>query len=111
MVYYFFRRRIIANPLKPIARSERAEGSGTLATRNPRMTMSSSEGLPKLRVEASNMLLLLLFQEPPLSSRISSAKLLLPSIAVSFHSHTFPPCPIVPYGLSPPALLISAGPA
>ena len=42
---------------------------------------------------------------------LSPAMLLLKSYAVSFHSHTFPPCPIVPYALSPPALLISAGPA
>ena len=31
----YFRRRTIATPPKPITRSEKAEGSGTLATRNP----------------------------------------------------------------------------
>ena len=49
------------------------------------------------------------FQSPPRIARTSDYELFVPAKALSFHSNTLPPWPIVPYGLKPPALSTMAG--
>ena len=84
-----------------------AEGSGTLATRNPRLKSEYVGELPSRNEDRRR--LSALSQPPPRNPRLSDDELFIPSAAVSIHSQTFPPCPIVPYALNPPALATPAG--
>ena len=74
---------------------EEGVGRGFGYAGNTKTTPFSNEGSPKPRFKASKRTTKP-SQMPPRSARSSDELLLLPSNAVSFHSHILPPWPIVP---------------
>src|SRR3989304_1181643 len=85
-----------------------ARGSGmTLAIRNP---VPPDPPRPVLVIDADKEKDKA-DQEAPRRPRKPEGSSLSRSDFVSNHSFTFPPCAIVPYGPTPPACMMSAGPA
>jgi hypothetical protein len=66
-----------------------------LATRKPK-SANLHVGSPQPLYEATKLVLSNGSQELPRTARVSAARLLLPSRALSIHSQTFPFCAIVP---------------